>query len=170
MTKENIEKITTPLQSLNAKDISVEEKKSLSDFMQAKGFSVATFYLRFFKNGFSVWEIIGINECKKQFLTMPEVAELLLSYAGDEEQGADKGDKGDKGYLYTLAKSDKFGAFYECLRRANTGLCKKFFDFMNERGMSTGTVIKRFTTDNWKEWESNGIKNCLFQFNLKPTK
>lgn len=167
MTKENIEKITTPLQSLNAKDISVEEKKSLSDFMQAKGFSVATFYLRFFKNGFSVWEIIGINECKKQFLDMPEVAELLLSYAGDEEQEADKG---DKGYLYTLAKSDKVGAFYECLRRANTGLCKKFFDFMNERGMSTGTVIKRFTTDNWKEWESNGIKNCLFQFNLKPTK
>lgn len=167
MTKENIEKITTPLQSLNAKDISVKEKKSLSDFMQAKGFSVATFYLRFFKNGFSVWEIIGINECKKQFLAMPEVSELLLSYAGDEEQGADKG---DKGYLYTLAKSDKFGAFYECLRRANTGLCKKFFDFMNERGMSTGTVIKRFTTDNWKEWESNGIKNCLFQFNLKPTK
>lgn len=167
MTKENIEKITTPLQSLNAKDISVGEKKSLSDFMQAKGFSVATFYLRFFKNGFSVWEIIGINECKKQFLDMPEVAELLLSYAGDEEQGADKG---DKGYLYTLAKSDKVGAFYECLRRANTGLCKKFFDFMNERGMSTGTVIKRFTTDNWKEWESNGIKNCLFQFNLKPTK
>lgn len=163
MIKENIEKITTPLQSLNAKDISVEEKKSLSDFMQAKGFSVATFYLRFFKNGFSVWEIIGINECKKQFLAMPEVAELLLSYAGDEEQGADKG---DKGYLYTLAKSDKVGAFYECLRRANTGLCKKFFDFMNERGMSTGTVIKRFTTDNWKEWESIGIKNCLCQFNL----
>lgn len=163
MTKENIEKITTPLQSLNAKDISVEEKKSLSNFMQAKGFSVATFYLRFFKSGFSVWEIIGINECKKQFLAMPEVAELLLSYAGDEEQGADKG---DKGYLYTLAKSDKVGAFYECLRRANTGLCKKFFDFMNERGMSTGTVIKRFTTDNWKEWESNGIKNCLCQFNL----
>lgn len=167
MTKENIEKITTPLQSLNAKDISVKEKKSLSDFMQAKGLSVATFYLRFFKNGFSVWEIIGINECKKQFLAMPEVSELLLSYAGDEEQGADKGDKGN---LYTLAKSDKVGAFYECLRRANTGLCKKFFDFMNERGMSTGTVIKRFTTDNWKEWESNGIKNCLFQFNLKPTK
>ena len=167
MTKDNIQKITPPLQSLDAKQFSVEEKKSLSDFMQAKGFSVATFYLRFFKNGFSVWEIIGINECKKQFLAMPEVSELLLSYAGDEEQGADKG---DKGYLYTLAKSDKVGAFYECLRRANTGLCKKFFDFMNERGMSTGTVIKRFTTDNWKEWESNGIKNCLFQFNLKPTK
>lgn len=163
MTKENLEKITTPLQSLDVKDISVEEKKSLSDFMQTKGFSVATFYLRFFKNGFSVWEIIGINECKKQFLAMPEVAELLLSYVGDEAQE-------DKGYLYTLAKSEKAGVFYDCLKRANTGLCKKFFDFMNERGMSTGTVIKRFTTDNWKEWEANGIKNCLLQFNLKPTK
>lgn len=164
MTKDNIEKITTPLQSWNTKDISVEEKKSLSDFMQTKGFSIATFYLRFFKNGFSTWEIIGINECKKQFLAMPEVAELLLSYAGDEAHGD------DKGYLYTLAKSDKVGVFYEFLRRANTGLCKKFFDFMNERGMSTGTVIKRFTLDNWKEWESNGIKYCLTQFNLKPTK
>lgn len=163
MTKENLEKITTPLQSLDVKDISVEEKKSLSDFMQTKGFSVATFYLRFFKNGFSVWEIIGINECKKQFLVMSEVAELLLSYVGDEVQG-------DKGYLYTLAKSEKAGVFYDCLKRANTGLCKKFFDFMNERGMSTGTVIKRFTTDNWKEWEANGIKDCLLQFNLKPTK
>lgn len=162
MTKEHLEKITTPLQSLDAKDISVEEKKLLSDFMQTKGFSVATFYLRFFKNGFSVWEIIGINECKKQFLATPEIAELLLSYAGD--------DKGDKGYLYTLAKSDKAGVFYDCLKRANTGLCKKFFDFMNERGMSTGTVIKRFSTDNWKEWEANGIKHCLSQFNLKPTK
>lgn len=163
MTKENLEKITTPLQSLDVKDISVEEKKSLSDFMQTKGFSVATFYLRFFKNGFSVWEIIGINECKKQFLAMSEVAELLLSYVGDEVQG-------DKGYLHTLAKSEKAGVFYDCLKRANTGLCKKFFDFMNERGMSTGTVIKRFTTDNWKEWEANGIKDCLLQFNLKPTK
>lgn len=163
MTKENLEKITTPLQSLDVKDISVEEKKSLSDFMQTKGFSVATFYLRFFKNGFSVWEIIGINECKKQFLAMSEVAELLLSYVGDEVQG-------DKGYLYTLTKSEKAGVFYDCLKRANTGLCKKFFDFMNERGMSTGTVIKRFTTDNWKEWEANGIKDCLLQFNLKPTK
>lgn len=163
MTKENLEKITTPLQSLDVKDISVEEKKSLSDFMQTKGFSVATFYLRFFKNGFSVWEIIGINECKKQFLAMSEVAELLLSYVGDEVQG-------DKVYLYTLAKSEKAGVFYDCLKRANTGLCKKFFDFMNERGMSTGTVIKRFTTDNWKEWEANGIKDCLLQFNLKPTK
>lgn len=37
MTKENLEKITTPLQSLDVKDISVEEKKSLSDFMQTKG-------------------------------------------------------------------------------------------------------------------------------------
>lgn len=167
MTKENFKKITTPLQSLDAKDISVEEKKSLADFMQTKGFSAATFYLRFFKNGFSFWEIIGINECKKQFLAIPEIAELLLSYAGDEAQGADKG---DKGYLYILAKSDKVGVFYDCLKRANTGLCKKFFDFMNERGMSTGTVIKRFTADKWKEWEANGIKNCLSQFNLIPTK
>lgn len=57
MTKDNIEKITTPLQSWNTKDISVEEKKSLSDFMQTKGFSIATFYLRFFKNGFSTISI-----------------------------------------------------------------------------------------------------------------
>lgn len=167
MTKENIEKITTPFQSLDAKDISVEEKKSLSDFMQAKGFSAATFYLRFFKNGFSAWEIIGINECKKQFLAMPEIAELFLQYAGDEAQGDVKG---DKGYLYILSQSDKAGAFYECLKRANTGLCKKFFDFMNERGMSTGTVIKRFTTDNWKKWEANGIKYYLTHFNLKLNK
>ena len=69
--------------------------------------------------------------------------------------------EGDKGYLYILAQSDEPGVFYSCLKRVNAGMCNKFIAFMNERGMSAATVIKRFTTDNWKPWEKEGIRNLL---------
>lgn len=35
---------------------------------------------------------------------------------------------------------------------------------MNERGMSTATVIKRFTVDNWKPWEQEGIRSILASY------
>lgn len=37
----------------------------------------------------------------------------------------------------------------------------KFFAFMEERGMSRTTIIKRFTADDWKPWEQEGIRALL---------
>lgn len=164
MTKQILEKITRNRTPLGIADISVEEKKELRAYMASKGFSEATFYLRFFQKGFDLWEIYGINECKKHFLELPEVAELLLAYVDNEDPSASEG---DKGYFYTLAHSDDAGVFYQCLKKVNSGLCKKFFAFMDERGMSAATVIKRFTTEEWKEWERTGIRTVLENFSTK---
>ena len=159
MTKEIVEKITKSYTPLQTDDMSVEDKKSLYMTLAKKGFTLATFYLRFFQKGFSEWEIEGIDECKRQFLLLPEVAKALL----DCEE-SDQSLPGDKGYFYTLAMSEKPGEFYACLKNANMGLCNKFIEFMGERGMSSGTVIKRFSNDCWKPWEREGVKALLESF------
>jgi len=159
MTKEIVEKITKSYTPLQTDDMSVEDKKSLYVTLAKKGFTLATFYLRFFQKGFSEWEIEGIDECKRQFLLLPEVAKALL----DCEE-SDQSLPGDKGYFYTLAMSEKPGEFYACLKNANMGLCNRFIEFMGERGMSSGTVIKRFSNDCWKPWEREGVKALLESF------
>ena len=159
MTKEIVEKITKSYTPLQTDDMSVEDKKSLYVTLAKKGFTLATFYLRFFQKGFSEWEIEGIDECKRQFLLLPEVAKALL----DCEE-SDQSLPGDKGYFYTLAMSEKPGEFYACLKNANMGLCNRFIEFMGERGMSSGTVIKRFTNECWKPWEREGVKALLESF------
>ena len=158
MTKEIIEKITKSHTPLQTDDMTVEDKKSLYAALEKKGFTLATFYLRFFQKGFSEWEIEGIDECKRQFLLLPNVAQQLLDYVDEDDP---QSLEGDKGYLYILAQSDEPGVFYSCLKRVNAGMCNKFIAYMNERGMSAATVIKRFTTDNWKPWEKEGIRNLL---------
>ena len=159
MTKEIVEKITKSYTPLQTDDMSVEDKKSLYVTLAKKGFTLATFYLRFFQKGFSEWEIEGIDECKRKFLLLPDVAKALL----DCEE-SDHSLPGDKGYFYTLAMSEKPGEFYACLKNANMGLCNRFIEFMGERGMSSGTVIKRFTNDCWKPWEREGVKALLESF------
>ena len=158
MTKEIVKKITKSHTPLQTDDMTVEHKKSLYAALEKKGFTLATFYLRFFQKGFSEWEIEGIDECKRQFLLLPNVAQQLLDYVDDDDPQMEVG---DKGYLYILAQSDEPGVFYSCLKRVNAGMCNKFIAYMNERGMSAATVIKRFTTDNWKPWEKEGIRNLL---------
>lgn len=161
MTKEIVEKIANSYTPLQVDDLSVEDKKALYVVLAKKGFTLATFYLRFFQKGFSKWEIEGINECKRQFLLLPDVSQLLLDYVGEDDSQMVNG---DKGYLYTLAQSDEPGLFYSCLKRANAGMCNKFIAYMNERGMSAATVIKRFTEENWKPWEQEGIRSILASY------
>jgi len=160
MTKELIEKICKPSTPLDVKDISAEEKKLLGEFLSSLGFTNSTFYLRFFQKGFSPWEIDGIEKCKEQFLDMKDVSEVLLGF---EEDDAGK-EHGDKGYLYTLAKSPEPGVFYGCLRKAKSCLCSKFQVYMLERGMCTRTVIKRFNIGDWKPWELKGIRVTLEEY------
>ena len=155
MTKEILEKIMQNNTPLEVNDISVEEKKTLAEFLSAKGFTASTFYLRFFQKGFDAWEIQGIDNCKKQFLAIPEVGKLLSEYVETDALG---NEIGKKGYLAQLAQSREPGVFYTCL---------KFFSYMEERGMSRTTIIKRFTADDWKPWEQEGIRTLLEAFNIQ---
>ena len=164
MTKENVEKITQNNTPLDVNDISAEEKKTLAEFLSDKGFTISTFYLRFFQKGFDAWEIQGIKNCKMQFLAIQEVGNLLSEYVETDALG---NEIGKKGYLVEAAKSEEPGVFYTCLKKANNGLCMKFFAFMEERGMSRTTIIKRFTADDWKPWEQEGIRTLLEAFNVE---
>ena len=103
----------------------------------------------------------SINECKRQFLLLPDVSQPLLEYVDENDLQMVKG---NKGYLYTLAQSKDPGIFYSCLKRVNAGMCNKFIAYMNERGMSAATVIKRFTTENWRPWEQEGIRALLTSY------
>lgn len=161
MTKEKLRKILKESEALDINSIPVEEKKSIQTFFMDYGFTMSTFYLRFFQKGFSEWEILGVENCKEQFLALPDVAKCLLDYVETDVLGAPLG---DKGYLYTLAKSDKPNVFYSCLKKAQGGLCVKFGEFMAQKGMSGGTTIKRFTDENWKPWENIGIQTLLEKY------
>ena len=161
MTKEILSKILKGGTALDIKAIPVDEKKAMQTFFMDFGFSISTFYLRFFQKGFSEWEIVGIEKCKNQFLALPDVAQCLLEYVETDVLGATLG---DKGYLYTLAQCDKPNVVYAGLKKSQGGLCVRFVEFMEQKGMSTGTTIKRFTDENWKPWESVGIQSLLNQY------
>ncbi len=157
-----MDKIFYPNTFFNPGDLSADEKKQMLAVFKRKGFTTSTFYLRFFQKGFAEWEIKGVEECKKQFLQLKDIAKLLLEYVDEDDP---QSNSGDKGYYYTLVQSDTPGMFYSCLKKVNRGLCRKFCDFMNERGMSPATTIKRFSTDDsWKPWEKEGIETILKQF------
>ena len=79
MSKEIAEKKMLPCTPFNIKEVSPEEKKALLLFLMPKGFSIATFYKRFFQKGFSTWELVGVKECKRRFLVLPEVKQKILS-------------------------------------------------------------------------------------------
>lgn len=161
MTKENIEKIMQKNVSWDVNDISPEEKKDLAEFLSAKGFTASTFYLRFFQKGFDAWEIQGIKSCKSQFLAIPAICNRLHTYTDGDTTGEEAN---KKSYLDDLAKSDKPGAFYAALKMAGGGSCMKFFSYMEERGMSRTTIIKRFSSDDWKPWEVEGIRPLLEEY------
>lgn len=156
MTKQIIEKIRTPRTPVDIKDVSAEEKKALLLFLMPNGFSIATFYKRFFQKGFSTWELTGVKECKRQFLASPEVKRKIEDFYYPEQNAP-------KDFPLSLADEDN-GRFYAKLREQGQGLCKKFASFMKERGMSERTTHTRFTGDKWKDWEGIGILPLLRVF------
>ena len=153
MTKEIIEKIANSYTPLQTNDLSVEDKKALYAVLAKKGFTLATFHLRFFQKGFSTWELVGVKECKRRFLALPEVKQKIE----DSEQNA------PEGLPLSLTDEDN-GRFYAALKERGQGLCKKFASFMKENGMSERTTCTRFTSDNWKYWENVGILPLLKAF------
>lgn len=146
MTKDFLDKITVAYKSGSVDSVSAEEKKEMIAYLSNYGFTVSTFYLRFFSKGFSPWEIIGVTECKKQFLD--SVPQTVLEEASCSPE--------------TLLSTD--GAFYNFLKQAHAGFCVKFIAMMCELGMSSGTVVKRFSTEKWKPWEQEGIKALLEKY------
>lgn len=134
MTKQIWRKITDG-GILNAKDLTVEQKKMLYAVMEGYGLPKATCYSRFFDKGFDKWEIKGVSKIKEDFL----VSELRNS--DDRKLGKDC-------KFYNLVTNMKIGV----------RLC----EVMSSLGMTSQmTVRTRFKANDWKPWEEKGIAAIL---------
>lgn len=165
MAKKNFEKLLKANTPLNISDIPFSYRLGLLDFLLDYGITNSTFYLRFFRNGFDEWELIGIDECMNRFLSIPRVSQTLNNYVEKDVTGKEIG---VKGRLYRLAQKGSTSIFYNCLKKAEKGFCLLFFSYMRDMGMSNPTVIKRFISENWKPWELKGIRNLIEEYeNMK---
>lgn len=169
MTKDIFSKITIPQGILAVNDLTPDEKKQLYAEMQKMGSSENFAYKRFFKEGFSQWEIEGVLSIKLAF----------LSWLHDEEKIYLEV-RNTSGYEYRHfyripPKADEQQNFSELQFDLNApgdfwrfvgdiGYRKKFGEFLYAKGMkSYHTVMKRFEADDWREWEKIGIREVTKQ-------
>ena len=169
MNKVVFSKIYSPGGRLKVADLLPSEKKELYRHMAQFGASEAFSYDRCFKEGFQQWEIDGILKCKLEYLNRlqqvdkieleircvettidPETGEELHKYrlfypTADGEQSIDLNAPGEFWQMLgQLRKRNEFGAW------------------MYQYGMhSKTTVARRFSTDNWREYERVGIRNVI---------
>lgn len=68
MQREKFNNIINGNSIVTSSDFSPNEKRALFALMSAKGLAPSTAYFRFFKEGFSVWEVDGINAVIKEFI------------------------------------------------------------------------------------------------------
>lgn len=153
MNKDIFKKVSNHSSSaLEIRDLTPDEKKRLYALMQRNGSSASFAYDRFFKEGFAWWELVGIDNIKKNFLRH-HAADLL---------GPDR--DGDKGYAYALSLDDEPGSFYRAILQVR-GLADKFKRYMHYLGMlSEATIIRRFREDDWRIYERRGIRSIIDEY------
>ena len=152
-----------PHKHLKPNDLSPEEKKNLYALMMKHGASYSFGYDRFFKEGFSEWELIGINAIKKDFLKLHD-AEIANAVPDD-------GNNEDRGYAAVLElEADNKGGFWNILGQVRS-LKSSFREYMSNLGMlSSITVFNRFSKDNWKDWELIGIYAIIEEYKKNAEK
>lgn len=134
---------------LDCKDLLPDQKLVLWEVMIRHGATQAWAYDRFFKEGFRKWELIGINKIKDDFINEHK-AELWHNYADAE-------------IAIQIQNTYKKGEFYMTLSRAQ-GLKKILREEMNALGMGGNSVLNKFSTDSWKEYELKGVYSLIDEF------
>ena len=158
MNRETFDKMFKNGCALNVGDLSVEEKSHLYNLLKRHGASLGFSYARFFRDGFREWELQGIDMIKSDFLKKHE-KEIVINLPVKRREGEDDSDV----TIFDLDYS-KPGAFYNVLGLAK-GLKKSFSLMMQEKGMSSNaTILKRFSTDDWRPFEQIGIRAIIEEF------
>ena len=140
MERHIFSKLESPGGHLEAKDLTADEKRALYALMGKYGLPESTTYNRFFDKGFDPWELMGVNQCKADF-----VASI-----------------NDDALRTVLCNTD--GGFYRSLPEGS-GYRVRLVSHMSERGMvHRATVEKRFDADDWKEWERRGVRAVIDEF------
>ena len=182
MNKNILSKITEPQGVLAVSDLTPDEKKNLYAMMQKLGSSENFAYKRFFQDGFSTWEIEGIFPLKAAYLNWLRTEEKIFLEVRCVGERIISGEDNVAVYRYfyrippKAGEGEKFeertfdinepGDFWRFL--GDIFYRQKFGDFMNQYGMkSYNTVLKRFSEDDWKEWEKMGIRQVTELFTEK---
>ena len=159
--------------------MSPDDKKRLYKAMYQAGATESFSYTRFFRDGFSPWEIDGVAALKTAFMEWlhdKEKVFLEVRSIGERKVSGDDAvpifrhfyripPKPQEGQNFTEHEFDIThpGDFWRFL--GDIGYRKRFGEFMAERGMkSYHTVIKRFAHDDWREWERIGIRSVIEGF------
>lgn len=134
---------------LSASDLTPQKKEELFLLMKKYGASRAFSYDRFFKEGFRLWELIGIDFIKDQFFLYTNHIDLF-----DYQNFLRLGDNAQDGWFYTSIGNE--WGFKSLLKGV-----------MCQLGMlSEVTIANRFSLDNWKDYERRGIVSVLAEFDL----
>lgn len=161
----------TPGGVLDKNDLTPDEKRGLYALMDINGASEGFSYDRFFRVGFQKWEIDGIwltkidylrhLQCKEKIEMEVRCVKTIHTPDGDifkhryfyndlegKEQSFDINHPGDFWIMLgELRHRTHFGAWMAC------------------RGMrSQTTVTKRFSADDWKQYELRGIQSVASEF------
>ena len=140
MERHIFSKLESPGGHLEAKDLTADEKRGLYALMGKYGLPESTTYNRFFDKGFDPWELMGVNQCKADFVASID----------------------DDALRTVLYNTD--GGFYRSLPEGS-GYRVRLVSHMSERGMvHRATVEKRFDADDWKEWERRGVRAVIDEF------
>ncbi len=143
-----LDKLLEPGQTLTKTDLSAEEKKKLYEIFISHGATQAWAYDRCFKEGFREWEIIGIDRLKKNFL----VEHKTELWPGEDI---------DDSFLEEILKNK--GKFYRVIGMS-FGLKKVLLNKMKKLGMGANSIIKKFSSDEWRVYECEGICAILEEF------
>ena len=177
MTKEIFKKILTPQGILSVSDMTADEKKELYQAMVGFGSSENFAYKRFFQDGFVQWEIDGILALKTAFIRWLQTEEKLFIEVRCVTEGGGQPPMPVYRYFYRIPpkpmEGQSFdersfdiaepGDFWRFL--GDIAYRQRFGAFMAERGMrSYVTVSKRFSADDWREWEVIGIQRVVETF------
>ena len=85
MERHIFSKLESPGGHLEAKDLTADEKRALYALMGKYGLPESTTYNRFFDKGFDSWEMMGVDQCKADFVdSIEDVALCNVLYKTDE--------------------------------------------------------------------------------------
>ncbi len=150
-----LDKLDQPFTHLNCDELTPNQKKHLWEVMMRHGASQGFAYDRFFKEGFSEWELRGVEKIKKDFLKEHE-----------RELWTEPDVEGVVGYSAILAFLDEGNDnFYNIIGRARLKLV--FVNYMAELGMGANTVLRRFGKEeeqDFKDYERIGIRAVIAEF------
>ena len=152
---------------LDPSDLTADEKKRLYLRMTDNGASEAFAYTRFFRDGFAQWEVDGILRAKIDYLHHLHTDEKVsFEVRCTETVATPDGETYKYRHFYEVDGEERSfditqpGDYWRMLgelrRRTD------FAQWMQQRGMmSEVTVRKRFSADDWRDYELVGIRQVI---------